>query len=333
MVTVEDIAKAAGVSRYTASKVINNQPGVRQETRELVLKSCRELGYIPNLNAISLVKGNSNLIGVIVPYITDGFYSMLLEEMEKLFSDAGFQLIYKSSYNNSASEAGAITALLSLKVAALLIVPVVDAPDVEMHMLAARNTDVIYLDRPFGNDTCCILNDNFQSAAAMTRHLLTKSTDIVFLDSFYGEKNPTALERRRGYEEAMREKGLAPRIIPAGGSAVMQDNEYYAWEKLRNFFAENNRCGGIFCVTDAAAFGAARAAREAGFTPGRDIFIGGHDNLRFGAFAHIPLTTMAQPVSGICQAALDMIRSFKKGIKPEKKTIVLPSTLIVRQSG
>ncbi|MBQ7396094.1 MAG: LacI family DNA-binding transcriptional regulator [Lentisphaeria bacterium] len=330
MVTVKDIANAAGVSRYTASKVINNAPGVTPETRELVLKTCRELGYIPNLNAISLVRGNSNLIGVIVPYITDGFYSMLLEEMEKLFSAAGFQLIYKSSYNETESESKAITALLSLKVEALLIVPVVKEPDLEMHALAEKNTHVIYLDRPLSDECYSILNDNFQSAVTMTNHLLTKSKDVVFLDSFYGADNPAALERRRGYETAMKEHGLTPRIIPAGNSSVMQDNEYYAWEKLSAFFSSGKSCGAIFCVTDAAAFGAARAAREAGFTPGKDIFIGGHDNLRFGAFAQVPLTTMAQPVAGICQEALKMVKLLTSGKTPQKKKIVLPSQLVVR---
>lgn len=332
MVTIQDIAAAAGVSRYTASKVINRASGVSDDTREKVLRVCRELGYVPNLNAVNLVRGSSRLIGVIVPYITDGFYSMLLEGMEKLFSSSGYQLVYKSSYNDSKSEVEAITALLSLKVGALLIVPVVKDPDRNMHSLAERNTRVIYLDRPYSEECFCILNDNFNSAVTMTEHLLSRSRDIVFLDSFYGEENPTSLARRKGYEYAMERNGAVPRIIPSGAGAVEQDNEYYAYEKFREFFSNGESCGGVFCVTDAAAFGAARAVREAGFVPGRDIFIGGHDDLRFGAFAQVPLTTMAQPVDGICRSALGMVETFMRGDIPAQKRIVLPSKLVIRQS-
>ena len=333
MVTIEQIAKQAKVSRYTASKVLNGNTSVRAETRSKIFAICKQLGYIPNLNAVNLVRRKSTLIGLIVPYITDGFYSSLIEKLEHRIQSEGYMLIYKSSYNDPEIECKTIRQFLSLNVCALLIVPVVTEPDVETHRLAARNVPVIYLDRPFSEDTYCVLNDNFSSAEKMTAHLLKKTRDLAFLDSFYGSANPTAADRRRGYENVMLQNGLIPQVIASRQCSERQDNEEYAYEIMKDFFQAGNNCGGLFCVTDAAAFGAARAVREFGRIPGKDFFIGGHDNLRFGSFANPPITTIEQPQEKICQTAMDLLFKRMKGETPQPFHYIHPATLIVRKSG
>jgi len=333
MVTIEQIAKEANVSRYTASKVLNGNTTVRAATREKIFAICKELGYIPNLNAVNLVRRRSCLIGLIVPYITDGFYASLIEKLEHRIQEKGYLLIYKSSYNDAAAERETIRQFLSLNVCALLIVPVVTGPDRETHRLAAKNVPVVYLDRPFSGTTYCVLNDNFKSAETMTVHLLKKTKKLAFLDSFYGSANPTAADRRRGYESAMRRHRLRPQIISAGNISGKQDNEDYAYEAMKKFFRSGKTCDGLFCVTDASAFGAARAVREAGRIPGKDFFIGGHDNLPFSSYANPPITTMEQPQNAICQTALDILFRRMKGENPRRKKYVHPSILIERKSG
>lgn len=333
MITINQIARIAGVSRYTASKVLNGDLTVRETTRRKVMAICKEFGYVPNLNAVNLVRGQSNLIGLIVPYITDGFYSAMIELLEQRIQQHGYILIYKSSYNDARTEEQIIRKFLALKVCSMLIVPVVENPDVRMHRLAVQNVPVVYLDRPFSDDTYCVLNDNFSSARIMTEHLLQKSPEVVFLDSFYGFRNPTAAARRSGYEKAMRDHGLFPGIIAGADSGVQQDNEHYAYQAMTRFFRSGQSCKALFCVTDAAAFGAARAVREAGFSPGNDFFIGGHDNLRFGEYADPAITTMAQPIDKICDVALNLLFALLKGETPEPLQWILPSELIVRKSG
>ena len=333
MVTIEEIARRAGLSRYTVSKVLNGNNTVRAAAREKVLALCRELGYVPNLNALNLVRKKSSLIGLIVPFITDGFYSSLIEKLEHLVQSHGYMLIYRSSYNNTEIECSTIRQFLSMNVCAMLIVPVVEKNDPETHLLAAKNVPVIYLDRPYSEDTCCILNDNFSSARVMTEHLLTQTKDLAFLDSFYRSANPTAADRRRGYESVMRRHHLKPTVISFPDLAGTQDNEDYAYEVMKKFFRSGRSCTGLFCVTDAAAFGAARAARESGRSPGQDFFIGGHDNLRFSAYANPPITTMKQPQDEICETAMSLLLKRLKGEEPAKRRYVFPSTLIVRKSG
>lgn len=333
MITIEQIARHAEVSRYTASKVLNGDLTVRKETREKIFAICKELGYIPNLNAVNLVRGKSNLIGMIVPYVTDGFYNSLIENLEHRIQSSGYMLIYKSSYNDAEIETQTIRQFLSLNVCAMLIVPVVKNPDRETHRLAGKNIPVVYLDRPFSKDTYCVLNDNLLSAQTMTEHLLTHTEKLAFLDSFYGNANPTAADRRKGYEKTMKRHGLTPQVISAGSFEGKQDNENYAYEVMKRYFQSGKTCDALFCVTDESAFGAARAVREIGRTPGKDFFIGGHDNLRFGSYANPPITTMEQPVEQICETALHLLSLLRKGEKPEQMRWVFPGTLIVRDSG
>ena len=333
MITIGQIAKIAKVSRYTASKVLNGDPSVRPSTRQKILTICKEHGYIPNLNAINLVKGRSNIIGLIVPYITDGFYSNIVELLEQQAQRRGYMLICKSSYNQADTEEEIIRKFLALKICALLVVPVVENPVRSTHELAAANVPVIYLDRPYSQDSYCVLNDNFASARMMTEHLLSRTDKVAFLDSFYGDKNPTAKARRSGYESAMKNRELPPQVIYGLASAGQQDNEYYAYQAIKNYLSTSPVCQALFCVTDAAAFGAAHAVREAGFTPGRDFFIGGHDNLRFGSHANPSITTIAQPIEQICVTAFNIITALLRGESVQPLQWVLPSSLIVRQSG
>jgi len=334
MITIGEIAKRANVSRYTASKVLNGDTTVRADTRRKIADICKELGYIPNLNAVNLVRRKSTLVGLIVPYITDGFYSSLIEKIEQRIQDAGYMLIYRSSYNNAEIERNTIRQFLSMNVCSLLIVPVVENCDAETHLLAAKNVPVVYLDRPYNNDrSYCVLNDNFNSAQTMTEHLLTRTENLAFLDSFYGASNPTAADRRRGYETIMKKHNLSPTIISFPDVPGKQDNEDYAYEVMKKFFHSGRSCDALFCVTDAAAFGAAKAVREAGRIPGKDFYIGGHDNLRFSEYANPPITTMEQPQEDICRKAVELLLKRLKGENPRKLRYIFPAKLIVRKSG
>lgn len=333
MVTVSDIAREAGVCRYTVSKVLNGDRTVKDATRKRVKEICKRLGYIPNRNALNLVRGRSNCIALVVPYITDGFYAEMIEHLEKSAVAHGYMLLYQSTYNDPKLEAAAIENLLSLKICGMCIVPTVRGTDFAIHELAGKNVPVIYLDRPLNAATCCVLNDNRQSAREMTSHLLTRTADVAYLGSFYGSDNPTAEERHLGYLDAMAERGLEPRCLPLEAGNEKQDNERFAYDNVSAFLRAGNFCKALFCITDAAAAGAIAAFREAGFLPGAEVFVGGHDDLRFGEFAQPPITTMHQPVEEICAAALKLLDAAVKGTPPEKRRYVFPSRLIVRKSG
>ncbi len=332
MVTLSDIASAAGVSRYTVSKVMNGDASVKAVTRKNVMEICDRLGYVPNHNALGLVRGKTDLVALVVPYITDQFYSAMCEYCERLAAERGFTLIYKSSYNDAATEREIIRSFLSLKVCSMLIVPAVSNPDMVTHKLAASNVPVVYLDRPLNDECYCVLNNNYASAAMMTEHLLKSTGDLFYHDSFYGKSNPTAVDRHDGYAGTMRRHKLKPKYIPIK-SPIRQDNELFAFENMSQFLRNGGTCGGIFCVTDAVALGCASAAQRFGLTPGKDIFIGGHDDLRFGAYTTPSMTTMRQDIPGMCRKAFEMLEKRLRHQTPSKRCEILDAELIVRCSG
>ena len=328
------IAAEAGLSRFTVSKILNGTAGVREKNRQKVLELCRKYGFVPNSHAVNLVSKSSRMIGMVVPYITDGFYAELIELTEKYCAENGYFLIYRSSYNDAAAEAEIIRTFMGLKPAALLIVPVVVSPDLNIHKLAAENFPVVYLDRAFPDQkSCCILNDNRDSCRRMTRHLFENSPEVAFLDSFYGDSNMTAVDRKRGYLDAVREYGSEALILPGNNSGQNQDNEYHGFRSLELYLKQHRRAPkALCCVTDAVALGAMRALRDSGFIPGKDTLIGGHDNLHFGEFTTPPLSTMAQPREKIAKLAVDTALKMMSDPAAGQGIKLLRSTLIVRKS-
>jgi len=138
MVTMKFIAEQTGLSRYTVSRALSGNSKVLPETRERIREVCEKYGYIPNCNAVGLVTGRTSLVGVVVPYLTDDFYSEFIEVLDRTSRKFGYQLIYRFSYSNRDTEAEIIRNFLALKVCAMIIVPVVAGPDRKTYELAAR---------------------------------------------------------------------------------------------------------------------------------------------------------------------------------------------------
>ena len=335
MITMKEIAREAGLSRFTVSKILNGNLKVKDKSREKVLAICDKYGYAPNNNAVGLAKGRTVMIGMIVPYITDDFYNEIIELTEDFAVAKGYQLFYKSSYNDAQKEASAIKNFLSLKVCALIIVPVVRDPDMHIHSLAAKHIPVIYLDRPLSKDSknmYTVLNDNEKSAYDMTEYLIRKGKTPAYMGSFYGGTNITAALRRKGYQEAMKDHSLKPFLIPCEFSSQKQDNEIFGYENMVRLLKNTSLPDAVFCVTDAVALGVSRAVREAGFVPGKDIAIAGHDNLRFSSYVTPSITTMKQQKSLLGKACIEIADRLIRNQPVPKKKYVFPSELIVRES-
>ncbi|NMA43981.1 MAG: LacI family transcriptional regulator [Oligosphaeraceae bacterium] len=330
--TMEKIAAEARLSRYTVSKILNGDMTVKKRNRDLVLSLCDKYGYVPNHYAVSLVRGQSNIIAILVPYITDGFYSEIIESAEKYASAKGFRTIYQSSYNNAKIEAKILRGFLALKVSAVIMVPVVKNPDIRLHRLIASNIPMIYLDRTVDPEASSVLNNNESSASVMTEHLLEKTRNVAFFDSFYGDLNQTALARRSGYIKAMEQHGCETSFIPTDNSAEQQDNERYGYENMKAYLKNNPAPKALFCITDSVALGAMRAAVEMGLAPGKDILVGGHDNLHFAPFISPSLTTMEQPKRELAEASVDMAMQMMQGAKNNAQKQVYQSRLIIRES-
>ena len=297
-----------------------------------MLEACRKYGYIPDSAAVGLVKGHTNLVGVVVPYLTDDFYSEFIEKLDRIAPVRGYQLIYRSSYNDGATEAGIIRGFLSLKVCGLIVVPVVRGADLSIHRLAARRVPVVYFDRPLSEEQYHVINDNRAGTFRMTNLLLEKGRKPSYLGSFYRESNITAVRREQGYCDAMTAAGLVPDCFDVAAGGELQDNERFGYENTARQLALGKVPDALLCVTDAVALGAMRALSEAGIRPGADVPVCGHDNLRFSEFTTPSLTTVRQRKDLFADACIDILDRSLRGEPPERKEYLFQPELIVRES-
>ena len=331
MVTMQYIAKKTGLSRYTVSKVLKGDSAVKENSRKKVFAACDKYGYLPNSNAVGLVKGKTTLIGVVVPYVTDNFYSEFTEYLDKAALEKGYQLIYRSSYNDCKTESNIIKNFLALKVCGMIIVPVTHH-DLHIHEVARKNVPIVYFDRPFDGKQYHVINDNRLGMFKMTEFVISKGRTPAYLGSFYHESNITAVLREQGYCEAMKAHKLVPRVVDCYNSPSKQDNEQFGYDNIKKLIAEGNIPNALLCVTDAVALGAMRALNEAGVIPGQDIMIAGHDNLHFSAFISPSLSTIKQPKDLFAQTCIEVLDRINHGSPPEQKKFMFEPEILIRES-
>ena len=332
MVTMEFIAQKTGLSRYTISRALSGNPKVLPKTRERILQVCEKYGYVPNSNAVGLVKGRTNLIGVVVPYLTDDFYSEFIDALDRTAREHNYQLIYRSSYNDGKLEAEIIKNFLALKVCALIVVPVVVNPDRRVHDLAGKNVPVVYFDRPLSPDRYHVINDNREGVRQITAMLLAAGRRPAYLGSFYRDSNITAREREDGYCAAMKAQRHPPVLLDCSHSHEQQDNEQFGYDNLHWTIEQHQVPDAVVCVTDAVALGAIRALKEAGLAPGQDVLVAGHDNLRFSAFLSPALTTVRQRKDQFAVTCIEIIDQCLKGQPPIRKKYLFAPEIIRRES-
>jgi LacI family transcriptional regulator len=331
--TLEEVAKLAGVSRATVSRVINDQPNVRPEVRERVRQAVQQVGYRPHAVARSLVTRRTGILGVVIPeavstLFTDPFFPLLLrgateacnahkhQLMLVLFNDpAGEQEMYERVLRNGYLEGVVIaSATLGDPLVALMqrdgipFVSVGRLPDEQVHVVDA---------------------DNVGGARIAVEHLIRLghrriATIAGPADMLAGQ------DRLEGYCQALQAHGLpvAEELIvhgdytEAGGKLAMQ----------RLFPAAPTA---VFVASDTMAVGALKWLREAGQCVPDDIALVGFDDIPMASAVEPRLTTVRQPIGRLGALAVELLVGLLQGApsaRPPAQRVVLPTELVVRES-
>lgn len=332
---MHDVAAAAGLSRTTVSKYFNGHTSLKPATRELIERVCAELHYVPDLHAVSLVKGKSNLIGVILPVIADAFYGEVLRHMEDKANAAGYQLVVLCSHNDAATEEAAIRTLRSMKVQGLVITAVASDRNLALYASLARELRFVFLDSYVEANCNFVMNDNVQSMGLLVDHLLRRGYPPAYL-SAPSVARPSHDERLEGYTLAMRRAGETPRIIPIPEDMRTWDFEAFALEHVSRWLQSDawRRDGvdALICATDRLALGAMTAFRRIGKVPGKDALFVGHDDVPMCEYISPALTTARQDLEAIGRAAIDCLtqpaEAYAAGFYQKR----FPARLITRES-
>jgi LacI family transcriptional regulator len=330
MIRLIDIAKRAGVSVMTVSKVLRDAPDISAGTKARVKLLAQQMGYTPDTNAQSLRTRHSRFLGVIIPAITDPTFARVLLSIEERAHELGFEIILAHTLNQEEREATSIQRLLSRRVDGLFISPVHRLrPDAPIYQtLQARGTPVVILGHtaPFCQQFVNVQSDDVEASYTMTQHLLQLGHKHIAF--FAGPQSaPWSQERFEGFGRAMRAANLEveDRLIFQAGSTI-EDGAKAALQ----FANESAHATAIQAVNDSVAIGCANFFLNQGLKIPEQLSVVGFGNFLTSEYFRVPLTTIRQPKYRLGAAAMDSMLQLLRRERPESKRI--RAEIILRQS-
>jgi len=325
MPTIRDVARLAGVSVATVSNVLNGGRPVRPEVRAVVLSAVRELSYIPNRLARGLRSRRSQTLGLIVPDITNPFFSGLVKAIEHSARAEGYQVLLSSSEEDARIEYDLALALASRQVDGMIVIPTQDSPRYLLRL--SEKTPVVLLDRIGGEDCLDRVGiDNIQAAHHGTQYLISQGhRRIMLLISTLELAN--IRERVEGYQRALAEAGLQPdpQLVVACGRGAD------AAQVVAGAIARRQPSA-IFAATNRLSLVAVQAIRELRLAFPQQISLLGFDDFEWSTLLQPYLSTVKQPLEQMGRTACELLLERLAGERSEPRRILLPHTLAVRQS-
>jgi len=328
MATIKDVARHAGVSITTVSRILNNHPYVAEELRRRVLKSIDELGYRPSRVAQRLRATDSNLVGVIFSDIANPFYIESLRGIEQVLSQHGMSVLIGNADSDQKREESFIHLMQMEGVAGLILAPTKEESAV-LAQASNLGLPVVVIDRRMSNmqvDT--VLADNFKGSLLAIQHFVELGHKRIGVVS--GPLHLTSgRERYTGYLQAMSDSGLAVETSLTRFGDYRQASGYTL---TRDLLEASDPPSALFVANNQMTIGALNAIHEMGWNIPGDIAVIGFDDLSWAVSLNPPLTTVAQPTFqiGLQAAELFMVRIADPDRPP--RTIVLETQLIVRES-
>jgi LacI family transcriptional regulator len=321
-VTIVDIAREAGVSASTVSRVLTGNVPVAERTEAAVRQALARLDYRPNLNAQHLVRGRSMAIGVLTQHPGSSFFGELLTGVELGLRDTPYHSIYASGHWERERELEALNLLLGRRVDGVIVLGG-SIPDDELRAVADL-TPLIAVGRSFaGRASHRLRIENASGAQAVTRHLIELGhRRIAHLSGKLSQ--PDARERLRGYREALGQAGLEELVVE--GTFETESG----LDAVTELLSRERDVTAVFAANDNMAWGAQLGLFRAGRRVPDDVSLAGFDDHPFSAFATPPLTTVRQAHLDIGIAAAHGMLRLLDGKPP--RLPVFRTDLVVRES-
>lgn len=326
--TIYDVAREAGVSIATVSKVINDTGRISDKTRAKVLQIMERLDYQPSVVASALTGKSTYTIGLLIPDLANPFFAEVARSVEDRGHELGFNLVMCSTDNNPDKEAQYISLLKQKRVDGIIVATGTSNEALLRDLvkqkiplaLIARDMPALAVDS--------VLVDDFIGGYLATSHLTSlghRRIAIIVEDlSLMSSK-----ERLRGYRHALEEERL-----PYDESLVLVSDFTVEGGKrcTRQLLQMAEPPTAVFACNDLLAIGAVQAARELGLKLPDDLSVVGFDNTILATIIDPPLTTVAQPIQDMGRQVMDLLVQEVKGQKKLKQRIVLLPQLVVRKS-
>ncbi len=331
---LEDIAKLAGVSRSTVSRVVNDDPNVGKATRERVLQIIQQANYHPNIAARGLAAGRTRILGIVIPravsaLFTDPYFPLLIQGISATCNSSDYSVMLWLA--EPEYERRMIRKILYSGLIDGVIVASAQLEDSMVEALTEGHLPFILVGRHSSGSAVSggvsyVDIDNVSSARDIVLHLLRQGYRRVATITGPRSMVP-GVDRLEGYLAALRHRGLTPDpdlivegdFTDGGGAAAMQ--------RLLPLRPE-----AVFAASDMMAEGALRALREAGRRVPEDIAVVGFDDMPFAARTNPPLTTVRQPVHRMGVVVAETLIDMIENPDAAPRRVILPTEIVIRES-
>ena len=327
--TLKTIGQIAGLSHVAVSKALRDAPDISAATKARVRKIADELGYTPNMAARNLYLRRTSAIGMVVPAMGEGTaYDLIFNEVSAAAAALDFCVMLGSSHRSTQLEERHCRMMVGNQVGALIVASCTS--DVSRVKAVCGATPIIFIGgKTAPDETYALLCDYRHSSALAVEHLSGLGhRDIALLT--YEPYNRTIMQKEEGFTAAMERRCLKPRIIRSGNAADAMRAGMAAVEAL---LESGQFPTALWCASDYMAVGVINALKLHDLSVPRDVSVMGHDDLYFGLYPDIGLTTLHTPMAEIGRAAVELAIALieRDGREIQPRQVFRP-TLVVRGS-
>ncbi|WP_332633838.1 catabolite control protein A [Halalkalibacter flavus] len=327
--TIYDVAREAGVSMATVSRVVNGNPNVKPATRKKVLEAIERLGYRPNAVARGLASKKTTTVGVIIPDISSIFFAELARGIEDIATMYKYNIILCNSDQNQEKEIHLINTLLEKQVDGIVFM---GGHITEEHVEQFKRSPVpvvLAATLDTNSEIASVNIDYRQAVYDAISNLIEKGHTRIGMLSGTLDDPVNGYQKFLGYREAIEGAGLSfdEELV------VIGDYTYDSGIEAMNSFLElENKPSVIFASTDEMALGVIHGAQDQGLTIPDDIEVLGFDNTRLATMVRPTLSTVVQPMYDIGAVSMRLLTKLMNKEEVTDHVVVLPHRIEIRQS-
>jgi LacI family transcriptional regulator len=326
--TIKDVAREAGVSYSTVSRVLNDYQHVKSEKREQVIDAMKRLGYVANPQARSLVSGRSQVLGLLVHDLGNAYTAEIIHGIEETLVANGYELMLYTTHRQKNKEAIFVNTLTYGLIDGLLLLLPLNPGGYLENLQDQRFPYVVIDHQGFDDSSPAVVATNWQGAYDATCYLIELGHRKIGFVAGTPEMS-SAVERLDAYKVALTAHGIGFRPDLVQNGDFKQHPGYVAANALLDLADPPTA---IFAANDLSAMGVCEAIRSRGLHIPEDMSVIGFDDIPEARLMHPPLTTVRQPLIDMGRLATRMLLEHIQNPNQPASRIVLPTELIIRSS-
>lgn len=330
MITIHDIAREANTSIATVSRVLNNQSGYSEKTRQKVLKVADELGYESNAIAKSLVKKKTFTIGVVFPHISSQISYELLNGIEAVAHEEGYSIIVSYTYSDHKRTMNYLKTMAEKRIDGLIFTSEFLQKEYYDYLEKSGIPYILLSTKSQEFQVPYVKVDDYDAAYAAAKYLIDYGHKKIGMISGPVSDPIAGLPRVNGFKQAMTDHKLEHnkgRIIYGEDFGFVQGKQ-----KLKKLIETHPEVTALFAAGDELAVGAMNMAQELGYSVPEDLSVIGYDNIMLSEMVYPPLTTIAQPFYDMGLAATELLFNMIEDKKVLSQQVILPFEIRKRKS-